>query len=230
MINLFVKTYGKLHNYNVVPYWVLTPFRRIVRTIANLVLPRYLSKTCNYRQKEYTNIIVSFTSFPARINEVWQVVKCMKKQSYRPSKIILWLSKKQFTNSHEIPLSLRNLEDNLFTIKFVDEDIRSHKKYYYVSQEYPESLILLIDDDIYYPTDMIERLYKAYLKHPQSVICQYGYFMGYNKAGKLLPYRLWKHVNKDSINDSSLFFGSGGGTLFNPSLLYNDLLNSSTTF
>lgn len=224
MIDFFVKIYGSLHNYQALPYWVLTPFRRMVRSSANLILPRYLSKTHYSEQKKYTDIIVSFTSFPARISEVWQVVECMKRQSYRPSKIILWLSKKQFIDIDKIPLSLRKLEDDIFTINFVDEDIRSHKKYYYVAKKYPKSLILLIDDDIYYPTDMIECLYNAYLKYSQSVICQYGYFMKYDEAGRLLPYRLWKHVNKESINDSSLFFGSGGGTLFNPSLLYQDLL------
>lgn len=225
MLNFFVKTYGKLHNYESIPYWILTPFRRFVRFLANKILPIYLSKNHNIKHKKNVDVIVSFTSFPARINEVWQVIECIKRQSYKPKKIILWLSKEQFKDN-QIPLSLLNRVDDIFDIKLVEGDIRSHKKYYYVSKEYSNSLVLLIDDDIYYPTDMIESLYNSHLENPSSLICQYGYFMKYDENDKLTSYKKWKHVDCES-NNSSLFFGSGGGTLFQPSLLYDDLLDKN---
>ena len=225
MINFFVKIYGNLRNYDTIPYWVLTPFRRFVRFIANIILPRYLLKNRNLIYKKNVDVIVSLTSFPARIDEVWQVVECMKRQSYKPQKIILWLSKEQF-NEKQIPMSLKNRVDDIFEIRLVEGDIRSHKKYYYVSRDYPNSLVLLIDDDIYYPTDMIESLYNIHQENPLSVICQYGYFMQYVENNKLAPYKRWKQVDCDSTS-SALFLGSGGGTLFQPSLLYNDLLNKN---
>lgn len=226
-LNFFVKIYGVLHNVDYFPFWLLTPFRKFIRFLANVYLPKYLFSRNQNIEIEKTNIIVSLTSFPARINEVWQVIECIKRQSYRPEKIILWLSKKQFESINDVPLSLRNIESDLFTIRFVDDDIRSHKKYYYVAKEYPNSLILLIDDDIYYPTDMIERLYISYINNPNSVVCQYGYFMKFDDGGNILPYKEWKFVDKNS-SDPHLFFGSGGGTLFNPSHLYKDLLNIDT--
>ena len=91
---------------------------------------------------------------------MWHVVECMFRQSYQPKKIILWLSQEQFPNEEDIPMSLRKRVNNIFQIRMVSGDIRSHKKYYYVVKEYPNSLILLIDDDLYYPTDMIEQLVK----------------------------------------------------------------------
>lgn len=49
------------------------------------------------------------------------------------------------------------------------EDIRSHKKFYYAMQEYPDDMIITIDDDVYYRSDTIELLYQTHLKYPQDV-------------------------------------------------------------
>ena len=167
-------------------------------------------------------VIVSFTSFPARIQNVWQVVECMFRQTCRPYKIILWLSRDQFPTRESVPESLRIRENGVFEIRLVDGNIRSHKKYYYVAQEYPDSWIFLIDDDIYYPTDILERSWRAHEENPRAVIANYGYSIAYDEDGSCLSYSRWKpcHIG---AKGKGLFFGSGGGTLLKPSLLYKDL-------
>ena len=167
-------------------------------------------------------IIVSLTSFPARINNVWQVIICMLNQTLKPHKIILWLSKDQFPAYESIPESLRRLENGMFQIKVVDGDIRSHKKYYYAAKEYPDDWVFLIDDDIYYPTTILERTWKAHNDYPDSIISNYGYIMTFDNSGKIDSYRRWEKCNNDSDSDD-LFFGSGGGTLIKPSNLYHNL-------
>lgn len=224
LLNLFTRTYARLHNYPGVPYWVLTPLRRLVRYVANKTLPKYLEKKCTPKGKIDQGLLVSFTSFPARIYSAWQVVECMLRQTYQPAKIILWLSNEQFPDGSGIPTSLREREGDIFEIRIVEGDIRSHKKYYYVSKEYPDSLIFLIDDDIYYPTDMLERTMKAHKEHPEAIICNYGYHIRYKESGELMPYNSWPEEYGFSTSDD-LFFGSGGGTLFKPSWLYKDLTN-----
>lgn len=224
VINLFTRAYSKLQNYPGMPYWVLTPFRRIVRHVANMVLPWYLAKTHECTGKREDGVIVSFTSFPARINDVWQVVECMFRQTYQPAKIVLWLSKDQFPDGMGIPVSLREREGNIFEIRMVDGDIRSHKKYYYVAKEYPDSLIFLIDDDIYYPTDILELSMKAHEEYPEAIICNYGYHIRYKENGELMPYNNWSKEYRYSTGED-LFFGSGGGTLFKPSWLHKDFTN-----
>ena len=224
VINLFTRAYSILHNYPGMPYWVLTPFRRIVRHGANKVLPWYLAKTHERTGKREDGVIVSFTSFPTRINDVWQVVECMMRQSFKPSKILLWLSEEQFPTVDSIPQSLRDREGEVFEIRMVEGDIRSHKKYYYVAKEYPKSLIFLIDDDIYYPTNIIERTMKVYSEYPDSVICNYGYHILHNNKGELLPYNSWpREFNHSKSKD--IFLGSGGGTLFRPCELHDELTN-----
>ena len=132
LLNLFTGLYGKLHSYPGVPYWGLTPLRKIVRFAANKYLPLYLSQSLPKNGKPEPGVVISFTSFPARIADVWQVVKSLKNQTVLPEKIILWLSKEQFPTKSTIPDSLCQEEDKLFEIRMVDEDIRSHKKFYYV--------------------------------------------------------------------------------------------------
>ena len=154
-LNILTRLYARLHNYPGVPYWVMTPFRKAVRNVASRILPRYLSKPHDQNYKREDSVIVSFTSFPARINEVWQVVSCMLRQTLQPREIILWLSKDQFPTTESIPDSLRKLEGDRFTIRMVDGDIRSHKKYFYVAKEHPDDYVFLIDDDIYYPPTIL---------------------------------------------------------------------------
>lgn len=223
ILDLFVDSYSLLKNYGM-PYWVMTPARRIVRQMANKYLPIYLSKPTKPSDMRCNGLIVSLTSFPARINDVWQVVECMKRQTLLPGKIILWLSREQFATKESIPQNLRDREDDLFSIRLVEGDIKSHKKYYYVCKEYPENLIFLVDDDIYYDTGIINRSVRAYKRYNEScVVCNYGYQIKYDLEG-CLPYSIWKPIEGKKVG-KDLFFGSGGGTLFRPSDLYKDLLN-----
>lgn len=222
-LDFLTSIYGRLNNYGM-PKWVMTPPRRIIRSIAKIVLPRYLSKPTDNHGAIIENVIVSLTSFPARINNVWQVVECMKRQSYKPTKIVLWLSKEQFPQSGCIPRSLRDREGEIFEIRFVEGDIRSHKKYYYAAKAYPNALLFLIDDDIYYPTTIIERTIKAHNKYPNAVIANYGYHIAYNNDGSLKPYNSWPKEYHFS-DSADIFFGSGGGTLLCPAELHNELTN-----
>lgn len=223
-LNFLTKVYSRLHNYSGAPFWILTPMRKIVRFGANRILPRYLSKPHKIEGTIAPNVIVSFTSFPVRINNVWQVVECMMRQTLKPSKIILWLSKEQFPNAEGIPETLKGRVGDMFEIRLVDGDIRSHKKYYYVAAEFPNSLIFLADDDIYYPTTILERTVNAYNLHPDAIICNYGYHIGYTDDGKIKPYNSWKK-EFDYFEGNDLFFGSGGGTLICPASLHKELTN-----
>lgn len=222
VLNLFATLYMYQRNYKGVPVRFFSPMRRITRYLANFLLPYYLRNSSRPTPKEIVDVIVTFTSFPARIDKVWQVVECMLRQTYRPRKIILWLSDEQFPGRQSIPYSLRALEGNIFEIRLVASDIRSHKKYYYAALEFPKSLLFIIDDDIYYPTNILERTIKEHRRFPKSVISNYAFNIIRDEKGICKPYKVWKECHKYS-KGQDVFFGSGGGTLINPSLLYQDL-------
>lgn len=166
---------------------------------------------------------MSLTSFPARIENVWQVIECMLNQTLKPKAIVLWLSKEQFPDESSIPDSLKCLEGGIFSIKMVDGDLRSHKKYHYVCQEFPDSDVLLIDDDLYYPTNMIENMMKE-RQASGNIVGMYASHILYGDDGSVAPYSTWKEEFKKS-SSNTLFFGTGGGFLFKPTELYEDVTN-----
>lgn len=223
-LGVLTAMYGILRNYKGIPFWFFTPMRRCVRKLAQIILPSYLDKPVKTEGSVIKGLIVSFTSFPARINDVWQVVECILRQSKRPEKIILWLSKDQFESIDYLPESLKKRQSNYFEIRLVDGDLRSHKKYYYAFKEFSDNLVLLIDDDIYYSPDMIENLYSNYIQLSEKcVVCCYGSEIIYEN-NKRKPYREWSDLNY-KLKNPNFFFGSGGGTLLRPSDLYVDVTN-----
>lgn len=225
VLDLYVKTYSRLYTQRSSFSHLFSPVRWGVRKLANYHIPHYLSH-CRQPERHPVcdELIVSLTSFPPRIDNVWQVVECMLRQTVLPSKVFLWLSKEQFPSMDSIPLSLRERQNDIFKIRLVDEDLRSHKKYYYVFNENPDKMIVLIDDDLYYPGDMLESLVNEYKRTPNSVICRYGYVMEYGKDNELKEYSSWKST-LGACSSNHFFFGSGGGTLIVPSFLYKDYNN-----
>ena len=119
-------------------------------------------------QKRKQKIIISLTSFPKRIDKVWITIETLLRQSMKPDEIILWLAKEQFSGLNSLPEQLLNQQKRGVTIRFCD-DLRSHKKYYYVMQEHPEDLIILVDDDMFYPSDTVEKLMKMHKKFPNDI-------------------------------------------------------------
>lgn len=118
------------------------------------------------RKERYT---VSLTSFPTRIPYVHIVIETLMRQSFKPDRIVLWLAESQFPN-HQLPETLTALEKRGLTIRYC-EDLRSHKKYHYAFQEYPDDNIILADDDLIYPRDTVKKLVKLHKKHPRDIVC-----------------------------------------------------------
>ena len=120
-------------------------------------------------RSEGEKIIVSLTSFPARINIVVKTIKTLLTQTLKPDAVILWLAPEQFPNGEkDLPQELLDLKQYGLTIDWY-KDIRSYKKIIPTLKKYPNAVIITTDDDIYYAPDTIESLYKSYLEHRNEV-------------------------------------------------------------
>jgi hypothetical protein len=183
--------------------------------------------------KKTGRIIVSFTTFPARIQKVWIVVETILRQTLKPDKMILWLSKEEFPTLDSLPKKLLDQRKRGLEIVLVDENIRSHKKYYYVMKKYPEDYIISIDDDILYHSTQIQKLVDTERKNPRS-ICSFARVLPTYKDGVLNPYIDWDFSYKECttkekpISDNSrrkYYFLTGIGSIYPPHSLYEDILN-----
>ncbi|MBO6055379.1 MAG: hypothetical protein J6P84_00140 [Alphaproteobacteria bacterium] len=224
--DLIINLYGSLYNRKRIPIFVFSPFRYVLRIAANKILPMIYNKSISPSRKnqlQNDKIIVSLTSFPARIDSVWLVIESMLRQTIVPYKIILWLSKDQFESVECLPESLKKRQNDIFEIKLVEGDFRSHKKYLYAFINFPDNPVITVDDDIFYPSTLIESLYKQHLKTPNDIVCRYARRIKYDLNGFRLPYSQWS--DRYDYIGSDVFFGSGGGTLFVPNKLFKDVTN-----
>jgi hypothetical protein len=221
MVDFFTNIYSSIKNKNsfLVKIRFYSLLRVVVRQSANLILPVYFHFTKEkFRLSEDKNnvddgLIVSFTSFPARIKKVHLVVESILRQTVLPDRIILWLSKEQFPTIDSLPKKLLEQRKRGLEINLCEGDLRSHKKYYYTLQELPNSSLITIDDDILYPSNMIETLLEAHNKYPDAIIARYGNKIKVS-SNIIRPYREWGKNYVSIKPDDIAFFGSGGGTLF----------------
>lgn len=111
---------------------------------------------------------------------------------------------------------------------FIDEknNYKSHKKYLYAFDKYPDALIVTVDDDLVYPKDMIKSLIMGYESYPNAVIARRVHRITWDDKGKIRPYLLWDgECETILIPSHSLIATTGAGTLFPPGSLHKDYNN-----
>lgn len=194
----------------------------VLKRIFDMLVPFYLKRTSykagiginqTKREKYY---IVSLTSFPARINEIWISIETILRQSFKPDMIILWLAEDQFPDK-KLPSSLTGLIKRGLTIRFC-EDIKSHKKYYFAMKEFPDSFVITFDDDLYYPSNALLNIVELNKKFPGLIAANRAHKFTF-KNGVLIPYRQWIDNVTDSVPSHILVQTGGAGALFPPGSL-----------
>lgn len=197
--------------------------RVLIRLLANAILPIVLHRSkANLDSSKDSPIVVSLTSFPRRINHVWMVIETMLCQTYKPSSVVLWLSKVQFPKELEdMPTSLLDQTKRGLQIRFVEGDVRSHKKYYYAFHEFEDKYVVTLDDDIFYPTYFLESMMRCKKEHPNDIIASFGSKYTWDSNENKIDYIPGPAPTKVSLKDS--LFGTGGGTLFEPTSIIDKM-------
>jgi hypothetical protein len=161
------------------------------------------------------DVVVSLTSFPARIGKVHHVVSSLLDQSAQPHKIVLYLSLCEFPD-RSVPKRLTRLEGDRFEVRFVAENLRSHKKLQYALIDFPDAWIATADDDRLYPADWLSRLLRGAAESSGTIICMRGRRMIVSE-GRFLPFGDWPFV--ESAPSFLLFPVGSWGTLYPPGSL-----------
>lgn len=192
---------------------------KLNKIIINIFYPLFKGTFGKSGVDEKSDIIISLTSYPARINTVWMTIETLLRQKkVKPKKVILWLASNQFPNK-KIPKKLQNQTKRGLEIKYCD-DLKPHKKYYYTFKSYPKNLVVTVDDDVFYNEDFLEQLYKGHIKYPNAVVCNWAHKMTFNK-NKLEKYNNWDMYT----NELSLLTVPIGccGVLYNPKFFDEEL-------
>lgn len=195
--------------------------------MANLFLPLYFFLT--KKNKNYTlchsvhvgkQVIVSLTSFPKRIPTLHLVIECLLRQTVMPDKIVLYLTKSQVSSINSLPQSLLDLCSRGLEIQLCPDEIRSHTKYFYAMQQFPEDIVITVDDDLFYRTDLVESLLMNHASHPNAIIA--------NWTKEIIPgkkkYTEWPDNHVPHENKSQLILGVSG-VLYPPHSLDEDVFD-----
>ena len=179
-------------------------------------------------EKNIPEIIVSLTSYPARLASLNIVIRSLLRQKYKPAKICLYLGTD--TKSEDIPKKLIKFQKkykNSFEIKTGYEDLKPHKKYFFAMQEYPESIIITVDDDLIYDCNLIKDLYTSYQKYPDCISARRVNQITKSSSDKVNPYSKWNWEYKENKEPSFDLLATGcGGVLYPAKILPSDTFNA----
>lgn len=189
MLNKIYKFLGEVKIINKYIYSILYKFFKVYFNILYFIKYR-LKSSKKVGINSEADIVVSLTSFPARIDKVWITIETLLNQTCQPKKIILWLAKNQFEDNMSLPKSLTRLIERGLEIRFCD-DLRSHKKYYYAMKEFSENIIITVDDDILYPSNLVENLYNTHKTFPNAICCNWSHQIVFDEKKNLKKYDDW---------------------------------------
>jgi len=174
-----------------------------------------------------SKIIVTLTSYPARIRTLYKVLVRIFEQTVKPDKVLLWLAEDQFPQKEKkLPRDLLKLKKMGLDIRWCD-DLRPHKKYYYTMQEFPDDIVITIDDDIVYRSDMVEVLMRSYQKNPKAVSALRAHKMLFDDEGSIRPYKEWimEYPAPLMTPRMDLVATGAGGVLYPPHCMHKELFN-----
>ena len=160
-------------------------------------------------------IVVSLTTYNKRIHSINKVIESLNKQSVKPDVIVLYLYSKEFES---IDLNI-NKQDNL-VVKFVDENLKGHKKYFYAFQEYKDDIVITLDDDVYYHKDTIKKLLEFHKKYPKCVVANRTRFITMRDC-EIEDYYRWEK-NFPENYPSMLLIGTGVLGILYPPHTFNE--------
>jgi hypothetical protein len=180
-----------------------------------LVLP--VNRVCA-RTKEVIPVIVSMTSFPARIDRAWIAIETICRQSVRPEKFLLVLSREEF-ESRKIPRRIRRLEGKCLEILWTQQNGFSFDKLLPVLSYYPGRPILTVDDDKLFPRELLRKMYEASIEFPGHVIGARGWIVRRSERDFALRYgENWSRV-VEKRQGHDLITPGGNGCLYPPGSL-----------
>lgn len=172
-------------------------------------------------------VVVSMTSFPEAIPYAEQAIHSLLCGSVLPSKLVLYLTFSQFENN-KIPKTLLSLSESnaIFEVRNYDTDIRSYRKLIPALTDFPEAIIVTVDDDVAYHKHTLRDLLDLHSQIPDAILANRAKRI---KIGK--PYRTWKKYRWydflfKRIHRSFLNIQTGvGGVLYPPHCLKKDMMN-----
>ena len=171
---------------------------------------------------EEADYVVSLTTYPARVGNVWRVIEMAANQRGIQDKyaICLYLIKSKFEGI-DLPAKIKELQARGLTVKFNEENLKCHNKYFYAFKDYPEKTVITIDDDLQYNHHTISGLIKKNKEYPKCIV--------YNRGARVIPnksFNMWPSVQKATNPHTDIYPLGVGGVLYPPHSCHEIVLDN----
>lgn len=161
-----------------------------------------------------SSMVISLTSFPARIKTVHFAIRSLMEQTCRPKEIHLWLGRDEIPGRNWLPGRLRELEERGLQIHFADRTVHQYDKFMHNAALNGDDPFVIVDDDVIYPPQALEHLFKAHQEYPDAVIGNRCHRIGVGKDGTIVSYKDWKREQRMPRPSLQLLPTGAGGVLY----------------
>lgn len=176
--------------------------------------------------KTQEKVIVSLTSFPPAILYAREAIRSILEGSVLPDKIVLYLTFSQFPEG--IPQEIQELADGnpIFEVRNYDEDIRSYRKLIPALNDFPDDIIITVDDDVWYHKNMVRNLLNYHKQLPGAIFAHRAKRIKLNAPYSEWTKFRWYHFlfKKLQLKHSVIQTGVGG-VLYPPHSLDEKMLD-----
>ena len=170
-------------------------------------------------------VIVSLTTYGKRFEEVHYTLFSLFRQKVQPDKIVLWLDEDEFNDT--------SVNEDFYLSKYIKkglevrfcENLKSYKKIIPSLELFPDSTIIICDDDSYYNKNWLALLLLEHKNHPNDILCHVGTYLKIQEK-KVLPYKTWENVKSPDSSNTIVPIGVGG-ILVRKSYFYPDICNKN---
>lgn len=200
-----------------------TLFHVKAETLLNHVLNSETQGVSSASSLEGKKVVVSLTTYEKRFYDVYLTIESIMQQTMKPNKIVLWLGDEM--KNLQIPLTLQKQQKRGLEIRYT-KDIRSYKKLIPSLKEFPEDIIITVDDDVLYNHDFVENLVNAYIKEPHCIHCGWAKHLAIGDDGKLMPWKDCPKRPEEEVKASLFNLPIGcAGVLYPPHSLDMEIFN-----
>ncbi len=185
----------------------------------------YRSKELGITHEKYSNkdVIVSLTTHGKRIMTVHRAIESIMQQSVLPNRIVLYIGNQELDDANQLPVVIRRQMSRGLEVRFVPDE-GPYTKLLPALREFPDSLIITVDDDNMYPFNTIERLIAAHNNHPDAICSLATRILQRDKSNRLIPYSKCPFLISPQDSSSPMYVAEGcGGVLYPPNAFSDEV-------
>lgn len=183
------------------------------------------------QNKTNPRFIISLTSYPARSEVLSYALYSVFTQSLLPDEIVLYLTKLEYPRGEaDISQRILSFVKKGLKIRWTQENFKPYNKLIFALKDYPNDVIITIDDDSIYPPHWLCRLITAYHKQPHFIHAHRVIPVTLDAQYNPLPYLQWKDYLPTSRIEASYanFLLGHCGVLYPPNAFDNRIFDSKS--